>query len=180
MSKILQLKIKLLKTKPLIWRRVHAKETITFWDIHVIIRNGYEWTDDQPHYFKIIDNNKKISIIRSYLDDYENNKFPLSWNIKIKKFLINEKYKVYYVYGTKENHVHLISLEKTFYQDLSTKYPICTGGNGIPTESDSEDESEISKQVKSTYKFKIDDVVLTESFRALNEHKIKLFDQLFS
>ena len=65
------------------------------------------------------------------------------------------------------------------YKNLQKKYPICINGSGIPSESDSEDESEIAKQVKSTYKFKIDDVVLTESFRALNEHKVKLFDGLY-
>ena len=180
MSKIYQIKIKLLEKKPLSWRRVHIRESATFWDLHVVIRNAYEWTDCQPHYFKIVDDENKELIIQSYLDNYENNKFPLAWNIKMKKYLVNEIYKIYYVYGTHENYIHLISLEKTIYQSLRKKYPLCIAGKGVIYESESDEESEISKQVRSTHEFKVDDVVLTESHRALVEHKVKLFDQLYS
>jgi len=180
MSKILQLKIDLLKTKPKIWRRVQIKDIATFWELHVVIRNAYEWSDEQPHYFKITDNKKKNILIRSYLDEYETNKFPLSWNIGIKKYLSDKKNLIYYIYGSNENHKHLITLENTFYRKLKVKYPICTAGHGIPDESDSEEESLIAKQIKSCEKFNPSDVVLTEGNRALQEHKVKMFDHLFS
>ena len=179
MSEILQLKIDVMKTKPLIWRRVEIKETATFWDLHVVIRCSYEWTDEQPHYFKIVSKNNKEIIIRSYLDDYENNKFPLSWNIGIKKYITDKRNKIYYIYGTNENHKHSITLEKKFYRKLKKKYPICTAGRGIVDESESEEEPLIGKQLRSIEKFKTDDVVLTEGFRALTEHKNKLFDQIY-
>lgn len=73
----------------------------------------------------------------------------------------------------------MITIEKSFYRKLRVKYPICVSGSGIPSESDSEGESSITKQIKNSYKFEVNDVVITEGFRALNEHKIKLFDQLF-
>ena len=180
MSKIFQLKIKLLNTKPFIWRRVQVRANCTFWDLHVVIRDAMEWSDGQPHYFKLVDNQNKNSIIRSYLDDYNTNNFPLSWNIHIKKYLLNKRYIIYYVYGTNENHVHSIYLEKTLYKKLHVRYPICLSGYGIPDEEDSEEESLITKQVKSSYKFNVNDVVITEGNRALMEHKIILFDQNFS
>lgn len=184
MSNVYQLKIKILNTKPVIWRRVLVNDYCTFWDIHVIIQGAYEWTDEQPHYWKITYGKNKNIIIKSYIDDYENNDIPLSWNICIKKYLINERYKIFYVYGTDENHTHQIILEKKLYRDLHVKYPKCIAGSGFPDEEDSLDSSEdddvFSKQMKSIHKFKPSDVVVTKGQRALGEHKIKLFDQLFS
>ena len=125
-------------------------------------------------------NKNKDLIINFYLDDYNNDNFPLTWNIKMKKYLTSDKYKIYYIYGTNENYVHLITLEKTLYKTLRKKYPICIAGSGIIYESESDEESEITKQVRSSQKFKVSDVVLTESTRALHEHKVKLFDQMYS
>jgi hypothetical protein len=113
------------------------------------------------------------------LDDYENNKFPLSWNIGIKKYIKNEKYEIYYVYGSDENQIHQIVFEKSFYKKPRVRYPICIAGSGL-ADNESEDESEIHKQIKSIYKFKPDDVVVIEGQRALIEHKVMLFDQLYS
>lgn len=90
--------------------------------------------------------------------------------------------KIYYIYGTKENHIHLIILEKTLYRCLKKRYPICIAGSGFPyeSESDEEKESEIGEKIRLSSKFKTNDVVLTESNRALNEHKVKLFDEIYS
>ena len=180
MSKIYQLKIKLLKTKPVAWRRIQVNSSAKFWDIHVIIRDTMVWTDAQPHYFKIVDDKKKEIIIRSYLDEYENNKFPLSWNIGIKKYIANDKYKIYYVYGTNENHVHLITLEKIVYKQLKQRYPQCLSGTGNPSEEDSEEKTPLAKKVESAYKFNVDHIAIEAPFRALHEHKIRLFDELYS
>ena len=179
MSKIFQLKIKILDAKPPIWRRVQVRANCSFWDLHIVLVTAFDWSDLQKHYFRIIDPNNKKHIIKSYLDDYEDNIFPLSWSIEIKKYFLNDKYKIYYVYGTDEDTVHQITLEKTIYKKLTIKYPICTAGKGIPYEDDSEEESLIGQQIRSTQKFKVDNVLVIEGRRALAEHKIKLFDSLY-
>jgi hypothetical protein len=180
MSKIYQLKIKLLNTKPLIWRRVQVRHTSTFWDLHVVIRDAMQWTDLQPHYFKIIDANNNEHIINSYLDNYNDNTLPLSWNIGIKKYLLNENNTIYYYYGIDENYVHKIILEKLLYRKINGQYPNCTHGKGI-TEEDSDEESETStgQKIKSLQKFKSTDVTIHEGGHALLEHKLKLFDSLY-
>lgn len=179
MSKIFQLKIKLLKSKPLIWRRVQLRDSCNFWDLHVIIRDTMVWTDSQPHYFKIIDNKKKEIIIRSYLDDYDNNNFPLSWNIKIKKYITNNKYTVNYVYGTDENHVHLITHEKTLYKQLKYQYPRCISGTGSPEEESFFVKSPLAKKVEAAYKFNVDHISIQAANNALINHKLSLFDGLY-
>ena len=186
MSKIFQLKIKILNHKPLVWRRVQIRTTCTFWDLHIIIRNAMDWGDTQMHYFKIVDPNNNEHFIRSYLDDFDNNEFPLSWNIGIKKYLLNSNFKMYYIFGSKNNFVHRITLEKELYKKLKIAYPICTGGKGIVDEEyDNFNyiaraiDDVIGRQIRSLYKFNYKDVVLTKADRALCEHKCKLFDSIY-
>lgn len=180
MSKVFQLKIKLLGTKPLIWRTVQIKSICTFWELHVVVRNAMDWGESQPHYFKIVDPTGNEHFIRSFLDDYDENEFPLSWRISAKKYLLNNKYKVYYIYGADDEYKHRITLEKTLYRKTKVRYPFCVDGKGITDEeSDNEYESLIGKQFKSMIVFSPDDVLLTEGDRALTEHKVRLFDQLY-
>jgi len=179
MSKIFQYKIKLLDTKPLIWRRVQMYANRTFWDLHVVIRNAMDWSDEQKHHFKIVDSKNNEHMIKSYLDDYNDNKFPLSWNISIKKYFLNDGYKIYYIFGTDENYIHRIILEKSIYKKVNINYPICLAGKGITYEEDEITESSFGLKLRSLSKFKVDSVVLTEGMRALTEHKIKLLDSLY-
>lgn len=179
MSKILQLKINLQKSKPKVWRRVEMRDTATFWDLHIVIRNACDWTGEQPHYFKIIDKNDQEIIIRSYLEEYNENNFPLSWNIGIKKYLLNKENTIYYIYGINDKYQHLITFEKIFYRKLQTAYPKCTAGRGITTELNLGSETLFGKQIRLS-QFNPDDVILTEGKRALDEHKIRMFDQLYS
>lgn len=179
MSKVYQLKIKILDVKPLIWRRVQISISTTFWELHVLLRDTLYWLGSQTHFFKLV-HNKKEYFIRSFIDDYDENQFPLSWNVQMKKYLLNDKYKIYYIYGNDEDFVHEIVLEKKVPKDFTIDYPICIGGKGITDEYPEEDEPIIGKQIKSLQKFNVDDVVVTRSNYALSEHKVKLFDSLYS
>lgn len=179
MSQILQFKIKLIDSKPLIWRRVQMRANKTFWDLHMCIQCAMDWMESQVHYFKIVDPKGKKHIIKSYLDDYNNNKYQLSWNISIKKYFKSDGYKIFYIYGTNNEYVHSIILEKTLYQKVSVKYPICLAGRGITDEEDDSHLSAIAKYFNTVQKFKVDNVVIIDGDRALKEHKVKLFDSLY-
>lgn len=180
MSKIYQFKIKLLGSKPVIWRRIQMHAKCSFWDLHVIIRDCFVWLDNQPHYFKIVQSKNNEHIINSFLDNYEDNLYPLSWNVPVKKYFSHPKYKIYYVYGADQEFTHLITLEKTLYKKIGVRYPRCLAGKGI-TKEGSEDytESSIGLMLEAMQEFKPDSVVVTKGDRALAEHKVYLFDSLY-
>lgn len=51
MKNIVQVKIILVDSKPLIWHRLYILSTLTFWDLHVVIRDSFGWTNDHLHMF---------------------------------------------------------------------------------------------------------------------------------
>lgn len=50
---IYQLKITLKYIKPPIWRRVEVRDSMTFYDLHRIIQNSFDWEDYHLHSFDI-------------------------------------------------------------------------------------------------------------------------------
>lgn len=49
----LQFLVVLLKTDPLVWRRIQVPDEYSFWDLHVAIQDGMGWQDYHLHEFRI-------------------------------------------------------------------------------------------------------------------------------
>jgi hypothetical protein len=50
---VYQFKVSLLDIKPVIWRRIQAPSTYSFWDLHVAIQDAMGWLDCHLHKFQI-------------------------------------------------------------------------------------------------------------------------------
>ena len=161
------------------WRRTQIYGSKTFWDLHIVIRNAFDWGETQIHYFKIVNSDGTEHFIKSFLDDYENNIYSLSWNVGIRKYLLNPKNKIYYIFGANDMFIHRIFFEKSLYMNPSIIYPVCISGKGIPYEQNELIESSTEEMIRSGRKFKFSDVVITDGDLALTEHKVRLLDSLY-
>jgi hypothetical protein len=148
-KKIYQLKVVLDAESP-IWRRLYIRRTSTFWDLHVVLRDSFDWSGSHFHVFEIIktsDYNKgdygKTQNIVSWLENEPGEK--ISWKCKIRKYLEDEDYVVKYIYDLGECHEHTITLEKIHTVGSLCPVPCVIQGKGIPVEDgdDSEEEEPI-------------------------------------
>ncbi len=116
---IYQLKISIKGAKPPIWRRILIEADSSFFYLHNIIQDIFNWEDYHLYVFM----GKK----GNYSDGEENQEFSSS-EYSIKTELQNPKDKIQYIYDFGDNWEHEILLEKILPYDSSISYPICTGG----------------------------------------------------
>ena len=67
-----QIKVTLLKTQPLIWRRILVSDFITLRKLHKILQIAMGWTDSHLHHFKVLDRHsskKQIQIGGGYCNE---------------------------------------------------------------------------------------------------------------
>lgn len=151
--KAYQIKIELLDSDPLIWRRVTIPAGVTFKRLHDTIQFSMDWRDYHLYEFEFKDENLKIT---NDLESYEESKICKAkfkgkklnkkndhygfienilktsvrqpQTIKIDKFI--EKYKsIQYVYDFGDYWEHQIELEKII-DDYNVGYPIILEGEG--------------------------------------------------
>lgn len=123
---IYKLKITLIDSKPLIWRRILVEEDVLLSDLHKIIQSAMGWTNSHLHQF-IKDETYYTERIPG--DDlwHEMN------NVDYKGITLNELLRfvnntIIYEYDFGDGWSHEILLEKFIKPDESIKYPICSGG----------------------------------------------------
>lgn len=127
---VLQFKIKLQQTHPLVWRRIQISDLCSFWDLHVAIQDAMGWLDYHLHHFEM---NHSIQEGKHYMgipddDGFEDvlNTLP-GWEYRVKDYLVINKQFIYeYDYG--DSWIHLIEFEGEFPKQENTKYPICLDG----------------------------------------------------
>ena len=61
MAVVLQFKIELLDTSPVVWRRIQVPADYSFWDLHVAIQDAMGWTDSHLHDFTLEDQRGEAS-----------------------------------------------------------------------------------------------------------------------
>ncbi len=131
---ILQFKISLIDSKPLIWRRIQIVESSSFYDLHVAIQDAMGWEDYHMHQFIIYTGSTKKTTQRTCIgipdDDMGDDSNLAGWETKIVDYLGgNEKRKIIYEYDFGDSWEHLIEFEGYFDKDHSVKkYPICCDG----------------------------------------------------
>ena len=130
---VLQFKISLIGSKPLIWRRIQVLDSYSFYDLHIAIQDAMGWEDYHMHQFIIYTGDKKlqqrtcIGIPDDVMGDDSN---LAGWETKIVDYLAgNEKHKIIYDYDFGDGWEHLIKFEGCFKQDPTiNQYPICCDG----------------------------------------------------
>ena len=60
-AQVLQFKISLMDSKPLIWRRIQVLDSYSFYDLHVAIQDAMGWKDYHFHQFIIYKGDKRTT-----------------------------------------------------------------------------------------------------------------------
>lgn len=130
----MQFLIVLVKTNPLIWRRIRVPETYSFWDLHVAIQDAMGWQDCHLHEFRI-HHPERDAIDRLGIPDRE---FPderpcrADWEVPITEYFswetLADAPPARYVYDFGDEWHHLVTVEDIL-PGRSAQYPRCVAGS---------------------------------------------------
>ncbi len=129
----LQFLIVLLKTNPLIWRRIQVPEAYSFWDLHVAIQDAMGWQDCHLHEFRIQHSQRGV-MDRLGLPDSE---FPderpcrAGWEVPLSEYFnwdtLSDAPSARYVYDFGDEWHHLVAFEDIL-PSRSSRSPRCIAG----------------------------------------------------
>lgn len=143
------LKITLIDSNPLIWRKVVVPSGITFKELHIIIQFSMGWNDCYLYDFNIKEENLRITCDEEAIKEYKiysnmkltkrndphgfianliRIKWKLSSEVKVDEYLTKEN-NIEYVYDFGDYWRHEITLEEII-EDYQYEYPICIEGEG--------------------------------------------------
>lgn len=127
---IYQIKITLIDIDPLIWRRIIAPDTYTFWDLHCGIQDSMGWLDYHLHEFRapMFPDPEPLRIGIPFEEDLieDPNLLP-GWQEKIDDYFeVGDRLEYEYDFG--DGWRHEILIEGLFLRMKGQKYPQCIGG----------------------------------------------------
>jgi hypothetical protein len=118
-----QLKIKLLRITPPVWRRVLVPSNFTLHDLHLVIQASMGWTNSHLYAFRRGDTYFIIPDTE-FADDYEDSR-----KVRISRMLIAGKQpSIRYEYDFGDNWEHEVLLERIVPMEKGVRYPACTKG----------------------------------------------------
>ena len=119
---VYQLRIRLDRISPLIWRRLLVRDTTTIAELHAIIQLAFGWSDDHLHQFLIYGKAYGIAYIggASFADD------PHTVRLAAFHFRVGERF--FYEYNFYVPWRHEIRLEQILPATPGQHYPVCIGG----------------------------------------------------
>ncbi len=123
--KVYQFRIRLIGVSPMVWRRIHVKDSTSISELHYILQALMEWDDIHLNQFKIRGKSYGVFHNGGINFDDDPDKVPLnSFN-----FRINEKF--IYEYNFTDDWEIEIRLEKMLPEQTEASYPKCTAGSRI-------------------------------------------------
>lgn len=125
MKEILQLKIVLKHTKPVIWRRVLVDIDTTFLELHYIIQEAMGW--EIAHLYEFNYAKYRIGEFNEEFEDmgFGADKLIDSSSIALKDVISFEKEKIKYEYDFGDGWEHIITVEKFLEREEKLNYPVC-------------------------------------------------------
>jgi Plasmid pRiA4b ORF-3-like protein len=126
MSKILEIDITLMDSKPTIWRRVHVPADLGFDALHYTIQFAMGWTNSHLHHFVVGDRDRYIGMIIE--DDFDDLDTEDEREIKINELLNATKDQIVYEYDFGDGWEHLVEVKKVLEPETGKKYPLLVGG----------------------------------------------------
>ena len=126
MIKVLQLKIILEQTNPVIWRTIQVPEFYPFFYLHNIIQIVMGWKNS--HLFEFDYKGYRIAMLMSDIDDFDSRSTLDCQEIMINQIFTQEGDKVNYIYDFGDDWKHSIILEKSMPIDNRKIYPVCIDG----------------------------------------------------
>lgn len=141
--KIFQLKIALVGSRPIIWRRILFSAEENFYVLHLAIQDAFEWGNGHLHQFFTGDPYRRSTsyerIVTPDMGGGEDSEFfegALNEDEElIANYLKKPKSIVWYEYDLGDSWMHTIVLEKILSRDAKKEYPlILAGKNAAPLE----------------------------------------------
>ena len=133
---ILQLKIVLADSRPLIWRRILVSAESTFFDLHVAIQDAFGWQDSHLHQFFTAlpyGRNRNYQVIAYPMPEMED--VVDERKVKLSKWFKNPKDKLWYEYDFGDTWMHEITFEKVIQPESNAKCPqLVDGAQACPPE----------------------------------------------
>lgn len=132
-NNIFTLKISLLDTEPLIWRRLLIPEHYSLYDLHVAIQDAMGWKDSHLFQFLIGDyqSGRRIGVPDPDFEDETEE----AWEVGIKEVCSPNMGKFTYEYDFGDSWIHSVEFEDFTPKVKGTRYPICEdGANTCPPE----------------------------------------------
>lgn len=126
MDNIIQVKISLHATKPLIWRRILVEKTSTFEALHEVIQIAMGWTNSHLHEFTA-DGVRIGQPLNEFDMDY-GEKLIDEASVTLESVLTDGTKTVDYTYDFGDSWEHTLLVENWLPVDAAIRYPICTGG----------------------------------------------------
>jgi hypothetical protein len=123
---ILQFKVTLLESHPLIWRRIEVPASYSFWDLHVAVQDAMGWLDYHLHEFRFKQSRKWVRI--GLPDGEDDRSITPGWKIKITEYFTKPGDAALYEYDFGDSWLHDIEFEGIVAPEKGVKYPLCTGG----------------------------------------------------
>ncbi len=126
---VMQIKISLLDSDPLIWRRVLVPDNFSLRKFHDVIQIVMGWQNIHHYHFLVGDT--YYTPAGPEFDDEPNVRLDTA---KLSDVFTGTR-KMIYEYDFGDGWLHKITLEKTIKPDESSNYPVCIGGeNACPLE----------------------------------------------
>ena len=155
-SKVLQFRIDLKYMKPPVWRRIQVPENFTFYDLHFLIQDIFEWDNDHLHEFSRTANRNNLGRLFRGSDRVAigMKKDPIGFPMDSDMDVLNEEKEIIadwfdmenrimgYVYDFGDDWQHNIKLEKILEIDRNKKYPILLESHGEAPQEDCGDLEE--------------------------------------
>lgn len=123
MSKTLRFKIKLLKSKPTIWRRFIVVDSMNFHELHLVIQNVMGWTNS--HLYQFMDSDEMIISDPELMEEFD---VTNSKKLKLSKFFNSPGTILMYEYDFGDGWDHELTLEKIITDGPKLLYPVCLDG----------------------------------------------------
>jgi hypothetical protein len=119
---VYQLRIRLDRISPMVWRRLLVSDTTTIAELHTSIQLAFGWCDDYLHQFRIHGKAYGIAYIggTSFADD------PHTVRLADFRFRTGERF--FYEYNFYVPWRHELRLEQILPATPGRRYPVCIGG----------------------------------------------------
>ena len=127
-STILQLRVKLVGSKPPIWRKIAVPNMYSFFDLHVALQDAMGWHGAHLHQFFTAEPYKRNS-------QYQCIAFPIpemedvvdERKVKLNQFFKQPKDTLWYEYDFGDGWMHEVKLEKVVPKETNKTYPLLIG-----------------------------------------------------
>jgi Plasmid pRiA4b ORF-3-like protein len=126
MDDIIQLKISLQGTDPVIWRRVLVSKKTTFFELHHIIQIAMGWENYHLFEFNVYD--YRIGMPDEEFDYYSNSKMVDASSVTLDSIITETKEEFVYEYDFGDGWRHQIVVEEFLSDNATESYTVCIDG----------------------------------------------------